>query len=292
MTRNWWNMTVARKAAVGARGLGMELRRLRERANLSMERVGTVLGWSPNTMSRLERGLRPDTTPEEVSALLATMAIVGTDRDRVMRMAIGVADQGWWEVNNANMSDQARTYLGFETRASRIINIEPLLVPGLLQTPEYMFALMMAFGVDKSQITGRIARRLHRQELLDRWQPPGLTFVMCEAALRQPIGGHGVMARQLRHVAQQAERRHVSVRLIPTRVAAHPALQGAFALLNFVDEPTVVFIEGRSSGMFPDSPDEVEEYRVVAERSIDCALAEQESCELLLAIAEEMERAR
>ncbi|OLF11639.1 hypothetical protein BLA60_11945 [Actinophytocola xinjiangensis] len=68
----------------------MELRRLRERANLSRERVGAVFGWSTTTVSRLERGRRTDTTPEEVAALLATMGVVGAERDRAMLMAFGV----------------------------------------------------------------------------------------------------------------------------------------------------------------------------------------------------------
>jgi transcriptional regulator with XRE-family HTH domain len=277
---------------VGGRGLGMELRRHRERANLSLEKVGAVLGWSANTMSRLERGLRPDTTPDEVSALLAVMGVVGAERERLMRMAFGLAEQGWWEINNANMSDQARTYLGFETRASRIVDVEPLLVPGLLQTPEYMHAVFIAFGVDKSQITGRIARRMSRQQLLDRWQPPDLVFVVSELALRQPLGGRGVMARQLRHMTEQTDRAHCSIRVMSRDVAAHPALLGAFVVLEFPDEPAVVHIEGRMSGMFPENPAEVQEYRLAAESSIDLALTEQESRQLLLAIAEDMERAR
>jgi transcriptional regulator with XRE-family HTH domain len=270
----------------------MELRRHREKANLSLEKVGSVLGWSANTLSRLERGLRPDTTPDEVSALLAATGVVGADRDRVMRMAFGLAEQGWWENTNANMTDQARTYLGFETRASRIIDVEPLLVPGLLQTPEYMHALLLAVGVDKSHITGRIARRLSRQQLLDRWEPPELMFVVCELSLRQPVGGHAVMARQLRYVAEQARRPHVSVRAIPREVVAHPAMLGGFVMLEFVAEPAVVHIEGRMSGMFPENPAEVAEYMLAVERSTDLALAEQESRDLLVAIAEDMERAR
>lgn len=270
----------------------MELRRHRERANLSLEKVGAVLGWSPNTLSRLERGLRPDTTPDEVSALLAAMGVVGADRDRIMRMAFGLVEQGWWETNNANMSDQARTYLSFETRASRIIDVEPLLVPGLLQTPEYMHALFLATGVDKSQIIGRIARRMRRQQLLDRWEPPALVFVVSELALSQPVGGRGVMAQQLRHMAEQAERPHCSIRVVSRNVAAHPALQGAFVMLEFSGEPAVVHIEGRMSGMFPENPDEVEWYKLAAESTIDLALPEQESQQVLLAIAEGMERAR
>ncbi|MCT2587831.1 helix-turn-helix domain-containing protein [Actinophytocola gossypii] len=283
---------MTRKAGVSARGLGMELRRHREKAGLNLDRAGAVLGWSSNTMSRMERGLRPDTTPDEVSALLAIMGVVGPDRDRTMQMAFGFGDQGWWESHDANLSDQARTYLGFEKRASRIVDLEPLLVPGLLQTPEYMFALFMAFGVDTSQITGRIARRLHRQELLDRWEPPELVCVLCELSLRQPIGGPGVMSRQLRHIAAKAEKDHISVRIIPAGIVAHPALRGAFVWLEFDSEPSVVFIESRGSAMFPDDPMEVEEHRLAVERSIDVALAGQESQELLLTIAEDLERAR
>lgn len=288
-------VTVSRKAklqgGVGERGLGMELRHYREKAGLSLERVGEVLGLSANTMSRLERGLRPDTTTDEVSAILAAIEVYGDDRDRLMRMAVGYSTQGWWE-GTPNLSDQARIYLKFETRATRIVNVEPLLVPGLLQAPDYMHSLLLAFGVDKSQIYGRIARRLGRQEILVRRDPPELVFVVCERALRDPLGGHVVMARQIRHMAEQAERPNVSIRIIPTSVVAHPALRGAFVVLEFDGESPVVHIEGRRSGMFPEDPAEVEEYRLAAERSTDLALGEQESLDLLRAIAEDMERAR
>lgn len=277
---------------VGERGLGMELRQYRERAHLSLEKVGDVLGWSPNTMSRLERGLRPDTTTDEVSAILAAIGVTGPDRDRLMRMAIGYSEQGWWENNNANLSDQARTYLKFETKATRIVDVEPLLVPGLLQTADYCRALLTAFGVDQSQITGRIARRLGRQELLTRPNAPQMVFLVSELALRQPLGGYTTMARQVRHLAEESERRHVSVQVIPTSVVAHPGLRGAFVVLEFADEPPVVFIEGLMSGMFPENPDEIAAYRLEADRLTDLVLAEQESQELLRAIAEDLERAR
>lgn len=277
---------------VGERGLGMELRRYREKAGLSLEKVGAVLGWSANTVSRLERGLRPGTTTDEVSAILAGMGVMGADRDRTMRMARGAFEQGWWEKTNADMSDQARTYLAFERRASRIIFVQPLLVPGLLQTAEYTHALLIAFEVNKSLIPGRIARRMGRQELLVRPNPPELVFVVTEFSLRQPVGGYGVMARQLRHMADQAAQPHVSIRVIPISVVTHPALEGAFVVLEFPEEGPVVHIEGRRSGIFPDDPAEVEDYMLAAERSTDLALAEQESKDLLRAIAEDMERAR
>jgi transcriptional regulator with XRE-family HTH domain len=277
---------------IGERGLGMELRHYREKARLSCERVGEVLGWSANTISRLERGLRTDTTPEEVSAILAAIGVTGEDRDRLMRMARGYGEQGWWEGNNTTMSDQARTYLKFETRATKIVDVEPLLVPGLLQTPDYCRALMAAFGIDMRDVEGRIARRLGRQVILTRPDPPEFLFLVSEEALRRPVGGPPVMARQVRRIIDEAERPHVSVRLIPTNVAAHPGLRGSFVVLEFADEPTVVFIEGRMSGMFPENPDEIEAYRLAAERLTNMALERRESLRLLHSIAENLEKAR
>lgn len=277
---------------VGDRGLGMKIRQYRQRAGLSLEKVGSGLSWSANTMSRFERGLRPETTTDEVSAMLVAMGVAGPDRDRIMRLAHGYSDQGWWENNDANLTEQARTYLKFESRAKRITNVEPLLVPGLLQTPDYTRVLLNAFGVEEQWITARIARRMGRQEILTRPDAPELVFIVSELALRQPLGGYRVMSRQIRHIAEQTERSQVSVRVIPANVVAHPGLLGGFVMLDFADEASVVFVEGRQSGMFPENPREVDEYRLAAERLMDLAIDKQKSLALLRSIAEELEGAR
>lgn len=277
---------------VGERGLGMELRQFREQAKLTLEKVAEVLGWSANTMSRLERGLRPDTTAEEVSAILAAIGVKGRDRDRLMRMAKGYREQGLWEDNSEQLTDQARTYLKFERRATRIVDVEPLLVPGLLQTPDYYRALLIALGWPEAEIEGRIALRLGRQAILLRPQPPQFVFIVSELMLRQPLGGPQVMARQVRRIIESAERPHVGVQVIPASVSAHPALRGPFVVLEFADEPTVVLVEGRLSAMFPENPKEIEAYRLDAERLTNLALDEQKSHHLLRSIARDLERAR
>jgi transcriptional regulator with XRE-family HTH domain len=277
---------------VGERGLGMELRFYREKAGMSCAQVGAVLGWSANTISRLERGLRPETTAEEVSAILAAIGVTGADRDRLMRMAKGYREQGWWEGNKVHLTDQARTYLKFEARATRIVDVEPLLVPGLLQTADYCRALMAAFGVEVREIEGRIARRLGRQAILTRPEPLEFVFIVSELMLRQPVGGARVMARQVRRIIEDAERSRVSVRVIPAAVAAHPGLHGAFTVLQFADEPAVVFIEGRMSGMFPENDAEKDAYMLAAEKLAAMALDDEKSLRLLHAVAEDLERVR
>jgi transcriptional regulator with XRE-family HTH domain len=291
---NCEELDMARKAkylgGVGDRGLGMELRHYREKARMSCAQVGAVLGWSANTISRLERGLRPETTAEEVSAILAAIGVTGADRDRLMRMAKGYREQGWWEGNKVHLTDQARTYLKFEARATRIIDVEPLLVPGLLQTADYCRVLLSAFGVDPMQLEGRVSRRLGRQAIITKPDAPELLFLVSELALRQPVGGPTVMARQIRRMIEEAERPNVSIRVVPAHVAVHPGMLGGFVVVEFADEPAVVFIEGRMSGMFPENPDEISEYRLAAERLADLTADERQSVRLLHAIAGDLEK--
>lgn len=223
--------------------------------------------------------------------MLAAIGIMGSDRDRLMRMAGARTGQGWWE-SNFTHSDGQTTFFRLEASASRIVNVQPLLVPGLLQTADYCRALMVSYGVPEEDIEGGIARRLARQAILARPEPPELLFVVTELALRQPIGGSTVMARQVRHIGESAERPSVSVRVIPLSIAAHPALSGGFSVLEFADEPSVIHFDGRGSSLFPENPVEVGRYTRAVERLVDLALDERASRAVLRTIAEDLENAR
>lgn len=283
---------MAYQGGIGDLGLGMELRRLRQNAGMSLDYVCGALGMSPSTLSRLERGGRPETTPEEVSALLGIMRVIGKDRARVMRMATGQSELGWWESFDADVQDQVRTYLTLENKASRIVNVEPLLVPGLLQTPDYCRELFQIIRVHPTKIRQRMAHRIGRQALLDHQSSTEFAFIICENVLRQPFGSELLMARQVHHIADEARRPNVSVLVLPASEVVHPGLLGGFILLEFADEPTVVHIEGRRSGMFPENPEEVAEYKLAAETQAALALDEQDSHELLRTIAEDLEKGR
>lgn len=63
-------------------------------------------------------------------------------------------------------------------------------------------------------------------------------------------------------------------------------------MVEFTDEPAIVFMEGRMSGMFPEKPDEIADYRLTAERLVDLTVDEQQSVRLLHTIAEDLERVR
>jgi transcriptional regulator with XRE-family HTH domain len=280
------------RGRIGQLGLGVELRRLRQQAGMSLEWVSGALGMSPSTLSRLERGDRTETTLDEVSALLATMRVVGETRTRLMHLATGKNDHGWWETYDPDASDQASAYLALERAAKKITTVQPLLVPGLLQTADYCRTLFTTTGVHESALRARMARRLGRQAILDFSNAPEFVFVLCELTLRQPVGSQLLMAQQIRHIIKDAGRPHVSVLVIPQTVVAHPGLLGGFALLEFEDRPTIIHIETRMSGLFPENRCEVTDYEAAADRLTALALDEQDSITLLHTIADDLETVR
>ncbi len=270
---------------MNSRGLGAELCRYRKDAQLTLEHVAERLGTSASTICRLETGKR-EPTLEEVSAILAIVGVVGPERDRLLGLAVGRSG-GSGMVEYTKSTVQSQTYLYFESYATVITNFQLMLIPGLAQTADYAHAVVSAIQVDEGDddIETRIGKRMSRQKILTRRTPPQLNLILCEQALRAPIGGPKVMGRQVRHLIDLADRDNVSLRVIPREVVAHPGLMGQFVVMEFAKDPTVVFVEARTTGLFRDDPDEVTLYRLTVEKLLEVALDEPGSVELTRSIA-------
>jgi transcriptional regulator with XRE-family HTH domain len=248
-----------RQATVRARGLGTELRELREKRGLGLRDVAKRLGLSASSLSRTENGLRL-TGIEEVAALLVVYEVTGPRWDRLLNLARDSDHSGWWETGHTKLPSQLTALIGFESQATRIIEAQLAIVPGLLQTADYSRALLQAGGVPGAETETRVAMRLGRQAVLTRPQPPSFLALVDEAALRRPVGGPAVMAEQLRHVCKLAERPNVSVRVIPFGEGAHAGMAGAYMVLSFTKEPTIVHLEHKRAGVFLDQPEDIGPY--------------------------------
>lgn len=275
------------------RTLGMELLRLRNEAKLTTRDVGARMGWSANTVSRMERGLRKETTSEEVAALLAIYEVRGSLRDQLMNMARWPSESGWWDAPGEHLPTQTSNYLNFENKATTITDFEPLLVPGLVQIPEYTRAVITALNTraTENQVEANVARRIGRQAILSRPKPPEVHLIVAESVLRRPIGGTSVLCHQVRHIITTVEQRpHVSVRVLPDAVVTHVGLAGQFVLMEFMGAPTVVHVETLKAGLFLDNADDVEFYRLAAEKLMELALSVDESLRLMADIAHDLSK--
>jgi transcriptional regulator with XRE-family HTH domain len=270
--------------AVRRKRLGLELRRLREQAGLSCEDVGSQLDCSGTRVSRIETG-RISIRPGDVREMLDIYEVTGGDVAALIQLAREARRKPWWHAYGRIVPSWLETYIGLETEAARLRDFQPLVVPGLLQTGDYArVTLTEAPDVGHGEaIERQVALRLDRQAILGRPDPPDLWVVLSENALRVQAGGAGVMRAQLRRLADLARRPNITLQILPGRHAAHVYPVGAFTILDVPEaaDPTVVYVEHLTGGLFLESGDEVWRYGAVFDDLRSQALGTAESADLI-----------
>jgi transcriptional regulator with XRE-family HTH domain len=272
--------------------VGAKLRRLRTDLGLTREQAADHIRASAWKIHRLENGqvsfkerdlldlldLYEVTDPQEIADTLA--------------LAREANHPGWWQHYGDVLPAWFRAYVDLESAASLIRTYEGQYIPGLLQTDDYIRAVVHAAHLtDTSDEVGRRVRlRMARQTLLTRDQPPRLWAVIDEAALRRPVGGPEVMRGQLARLIEATKLATVTLQLLPFAAGAHPAMAGAFSILRFGDQelPDVVYLEHLTGASYLDKRDEVERYLDIME--LLCLQAEPpaRTVELLQGILEEL----
>jgi transcriptional regulator with XRE-family HTH domain len=235
---------------VHRRRLRVELRRARAKAGLTQQQAAGSLEWSLSKLIRIETGA-VGVSVTDVKAMLGLYQV--TDQALVTALieaARGSRGQSWWSRYRDVVSPQLALYFANEATAAEIRAFHPFLVPGLLQTDEYAYQVLLPrTGADRAR---RLAEtRVERQETIwDQPEPPDMSFVLCEEALHRSIGGPAVMRRQLRHLLDLAARPGVSIRVVPFRAGAHAGLNGPFVLLSFEDyDEDLIYFEGAAGDM-------------------------------------------
>ena len=117
-------------------------------------------------------------------------------------------------------------YFGLEYGASSIRTFESSIIPGLLQTEDYVRALVTADpNTTDVRLRKRIELRLRRQQRLLGPDPLTMVAIVSQAALMQQIGGPAVLQRQLLHLVDLSKRLDRSI--LELRVVPFTARQGS-----------------------------------------------------------------
>jgi transcriptional regulator with XRE-family HTH domain len=248
--------------------VGAKLRRLRTDLGLSREEAGEAIRASEWKIHRLENG-QVGFKDRDIIDLLRLYGV--TDPDEVAAFVVLAREAntpGWWQHYGDVLPQWFRTYVDLESAASLIRTYEGQFVPGLLQTDDYIRAVIHNASLESSEEVGRRVRlRMARQTLLTGEHPPRLWAVVDEAALRRPVGGREVMRGQLERLIAATKLPNVTLQILPFARGAHPALMGAFSILRFDDRelPDVVYLEHLTNAVYLDRRDEVERYLDVME---------------------------
>jgi hypothetical protein len=119
---------------------------------------------------------------------------------------------------------------------------QPIIVPGIVQTPAYARELFAAMGMTDDQISDYVQSRLSRQVILDRADPPSVVIVLDELALHRLIGTPEIMREQLEHLMELSKRPNIHIHILPTRTGANAGLGGPIHLATGIGSPEVLLV--------------------------------------------------
>lgn len=143
-----------------------------------------------------------------------------------------------------------------ETPATKICEFAPALIPGLLQTPACARAVTLAMPpfTPEESVDEKVSGRIERGRILKDATRPVHWAIPHENVLRIPVGGPGVMAERLEHVAGLARERSVLVQVLPYTTGPYAVMTGSLKLMEFEDAPPTASTEAVRSGNLLDDP--------------------------------------
>lgn len=266
-------------------GVRQALRRRREQQGWTQERLAHALGVETSTYRSWERGEaspRVGRRPRLANLLdvsLAEMNRLLDDRDSVT------------VPGSQQVVEWLSMYASFEQGASRLCAFEPVTFHALLQTRDYAVAVeRTGIATSDDDVAQRVAIRMARQRVLDRHpEPLVLHVVLDESVLHRVTGGRHVMAAQLDHVADLAERANVTVQVLPLDPGVHAAAFGAFTVLTSrgTSTPHMACAIDRTGFRYHELRDAVDAHATLFDHLCAAALPPGVSIDLLRNVAKE-----
>src|SRR5437868_10000733 len=106
------------------RQLMIELKRLRETANLTQEQSAERLDWHHTKIFRIETG-RTGPHPNDVRAMLDVYGVINpVQREALIQLAKEARKRGWWYSYRDILPSKYEFYIGMESEASSIHTFE------------------------------------------------------------------------------------------------------------------------------------------------------------------------
>jgi transcriptional regulator with XRE-family HTH domain len=239
------------------------LRKARTAAGVSTDEAGRLLAMERTRIANIESAIR-GISPDRVAALLDAYFGEETPYTRALISMAGVRERCWWDAYRDSLPLGLLDIAETEWDARRILTIQSVHVPGLLQTDEYARAVFSAGlpAMSRLQVETRVQHRMERARVIEGPQARPYVGYVHEVALRMRFGGTATMRAQLESLIAASERSNISLRAIPIDAGSFP---GAGHALLYCEGPVpdldTVQLDTAHGPEFLHSPPELEKYR-------------------------------
>ncbi|MEV0282283.1 helix-turn-helix transcriptional regulator [Streptomyces sp. NPDC050610] len=245
------------------RRLGAELRKLRERAGLTVSDGGASINMGRVHLTHVERGHTAIST-ERLRALCQTYGCTSsTYVDALVRLSESKG-KGWWSGYKGKLSPAALDLAELEASAEGLRSYESLFIPGLFQTEDYTRSIFNADDEITSQeaIDSAVRFRMERQAILTGQPPAEVHAVVHEAALHMRFGGTAVIRKQLLRLIELAENPRITIQVLPFTTEGVSTLSTPFFMLTSHGKALdTVLTETPSGSLYLHDDDSIAKYR-------------------------------
>jgi hypothetical protein len=181
----------------------------------------------------------------------------------------------------------ADPWMTSEAEATMLGIYQPIIFPGLFQTASYARAIFRGARPHLSDeaVNEEVDKRLNRQRIFVRENPPHLSVILDELVLHRMIGSVEIMHEQLMHVAEMSRRSHITVQIVPAEIGAHAGLDGGFMIARCPGKPDILYVDAVQGLTFKNRPlvtdfatafEDIRAEALPASRSRDLTLREAE----------------
>lgn len=268
--------------------LAAALRSLRNESGLTVATVARRAGMSAAKLSTLENA-RVLPTVVDVERILTALQAPPAVRQRLIELTrAAVIEQRAWRVyHRLGFHKKQVEIAAIEAQSSCIRIFQPAMVPGLLQTAEYVRSIFDGRSdLSPEERKRTVGDRLLRQEVLYDFSK-NFTFLICEASLRWRTLSGAAMANQVDRIASLARMSNITVGVIPAN-----GLKSDFPMTAFcVFDRRLVTVETFHAEISSRDPKDVEVYLDVFREMDRFARHGDDAVSFLAEIAEELRRA-
>ncbi|MFE9296968.1 helix-turn-helix domain-containing protein [Streptomyces niveus] len=269
--------------------VGIELRKLRERAGLSGSAVAAFLGGERAQVSHLESG-RYGVSAERVRRIAAHCS--ATDKHLVDALASMAEERGkgWWEEYRGVLPPGFLDLAELEHHATYLRAIQMLNIPGLFQTEAYARQLITSgvTNLPTTDVNARVEHRVRRREIFDRPNPPKFEAIVHEAALRMRYASVDVMRAQLNFLQEASRWPSVTIRIIPFDTQITGSVDSMLYAGAEIPQLDTVQIDSAFVGGHLDAEAQLARYRALLDSLVAISLDVDESRKFIQDIAQRM----
>lgn len=201
--------------------LGREIAHMMSVAGVTQQQVALILETSPSRVAILLNGggaIAVGDLERLANRLGFTEAGYLTALNELRR---DNHKRGFWTTGyNRAYSEDIRLRIDIERHADQIRATHTEVVPGLLQTENYIRAMYADQPSDIEGLTSEeaVQARLARQEILDKSDPPQLHIILSESCIRRMWAPDEVMREQIQHLIKLSKRPRIMLQLLPYRM--------------------------------------------------------------------------